>query len=147
MSLALEEARKAYLEGEVPVGAVVVKDGRVIATGHNRREGGFLVSGHAEIAALDGAARVLKRPRLEGATLYVTLEPCLMCAGAIIQSRLFRVVYGVDDPTMGAIKSRYHVFDQPTSDGVPLLTSGIMAEEAEALLASFFASKRKEGNG
>lgn len=142
MEEALKEAEKAYEEGEVPVGAVLVKDGKIIARGHNTREASHEISGHAEIACLEEASRLLNNHRLNGCTLYVTLEPCPMCAGAIIQSRLERLVYGADDPRMGAVRSRYHLFDEVTEDGVPLLTVGIKIEQSRGLLRRFFENRR-----
>lgn len=143
MKEALDEARLAQKENEVPVGAVIVKDGVIIGRGHNEREAKNAISSHAEIEAILDAEKKLGSWSLEGATLYVTLEPCLMCAGAILQSRLHRVVYGVNDPKMGAIKSHYYVFDDPSYPNRPLVNDGCLEKESQALLESFFLSIRK----
>ena len=111
MNIALEEAEKALRENEIPVGAVVVKDGKVISVGHNQRECLNDITSHAEIEALKNAAKVLGSWKLNGCTLYVTLEPCLMCTGAILQSRVSRVVFGAKDERDGALISNYFVFD------------------------------------
>lgn len=140
MEEALLEARKALEEGEVPVGAVVVKNGRVIARGHNCRQKEHDISGHAEIVALKAAGKALQTWALDGCQLYVTLEPCLMCAGAIIQSRVSTLVYGASDPQFGAINSSYHVFD----DAETLVSKGEMEQECKALLDEFFAKKRQK---
>ena len=140
MELALEEAKKALSEGEVPVGAVLVKGDEVIAKGHNTRERENDISGHAEIVAMKEGAKKLGRWSLEECTLYVTLEPCLMCAGAIMQSRIRSLVYGADDPKVGAITSKYHVFDHQDS-GI-LIYGGERAKECKALLDAFFAQQR-----
>ena len=144
MKEALFEAEKAAKNGEVPVGAVVVLNGRIIGRGRNRREGGYNVCGHAEIEALRQAAQNQQRWQLPDCTIYVTLEPCLMCCGAILQSGLFRVVYGADDEKMGAICSNYHVFDAPTKERRPLVSRGLLAEESTALLREFFNKLRDE---
>lgn len=142
MEEALKEARKALEAGEVPVGAIVALDGKVVGRGHNEREAKLSIASHAEIEALLSAEKELGRVRLSECTLYVTLEPCLMCAGAIIQSRIHRLVYALDDPKAGAIRSRFHVFDEVTDDGVPLLEIGSKKEESKALLQEFFAKRR-----
>jgi len=142
MKAALLEAQKAFHEGEVPVGAVVVKDNELISKGHNHREKNKAISGHAEIEAIEEAEKKLGRWTLEGCTLYVTLEPCLMCAGAIMQARLFRIVYASLDEKKGAVTSNYFVFDQPKAESHPLVSRGILEKEASALLTSFFANKR-----
>ena len=142
MNEALIEAKRAYDEGEVPVGAVVALDGEIVGRGHNGREEKHSIASHAEIEAILDAERNLGRTRLDGCSIYVTLEPCLMCAGAIIQSRLFRLVYAVDDPKAGAVRSRFHAFDDPTEDGVPLLSVGLRGEEAAKLLRAFFLERR-----
>lgn len=136
-------AKKAAEEGEIPVGALIVREGRLIGRGHNRREKKKDVSSHAEIEALRKAEKKLQNWRLDKATIYVTLEPCLMCAGAILQARLGRVVYGAADPKEGALVSKYFVYDAPTLQERPLVKGGVRAQECEALLADFFAKKRK----
>ena len=142
MGLALEEARKAASEGEVPVGAVLSLGGKVVALGHNEREKGLDISAHAEIVALRTAARELGSWRLRNATLYVTLEPCLMCAGAILQSHVGRLVFGTKDPKDGAIVSRYRVYDTPSLHERPLVDFGVLEEECSALLSLWFQRKR-----
>lgn len=140
MRLALEEARRAYEEGEVPVGAVVVFSGRVLAAAHNTREGCLDISGHAEINAMRQAEKALGRWTLEGCTLYVTLEPCVMCAGAIRQSRLSSVVYGAADEKEGAVSSAFHVFDG--DNATQTIVSGVLAKECSAILKDFFEKQR-----
>ena len=141
MDIALEEARLALKEGEVPVGAVLVKDGKVIAKGHNTRERDNDISGHAEIVTLKKAAKELGTWVMTGCALYVTLEPCLMCAGAIIQSRLTTLVYGASDPEFGAVTSKNHVFDDAKN---VLVYPDEKEGECKALLDSFFAKKRRK---
>ncbi len=143
MEKALVLARRAALEGEVPVGAVVVRDGKIIGRGFNRREKKKDVSSHAEIEAIRKAEKKLENWRLDQTTLYVTLEPCLMCAGAILQARIGRVVFGAQDPKDGALVSRYFVYDAPTFYGRPLIRGGVEEKECEALLTEFFSEKRK----
>ena len=143
MKLALLEAEKAAKENEVPVGAVVVFNGEVIGKGHNERESHHDISSHAEIEAIKAAEATLGNWRLDGATLYVTMEPCLMCAGAILQSRLARLVYAVDDPKAGAVVSNSGVFNDPVFKNRPLVSRGVLSEEASQLLADFFNQKRK----
>lgn len=142
MRLALAEAEAAEKEGEVPVGAVVVFDGEVIAKGHNAREKDLDIAGHAEIVALKKAALALGRWSLEGCTLYVTLEPCLMCAGAIRQSRISTLVFGARDAEEGAVVSRHHVFDQ--DNGVQTIQTGVLEEDCAAIIKRFFLKKRRE---
>lgn len=143
MCAALELARQAAQEGEVPVGAVVVKDGNVIATGRNRREGAHNALAHAEIEALNGACAALGGWRLSGCTLYVTLEPCPMCAGAIINARVDRVVYGADDPKAGSCGSMTNLFALPYNHS-PQLERGVLEEECAAVLKDFFKNLRKK---
>lgn len=139
------EARKAYSEGEVPVGAVVVKDGKIIGRGHNRREAKLDISSHAEIEALKQASAFLGTWRMDGCSLYVTLEPCLMCAGAIKQSRLSSLHIGTLDPLYGA-ESRYGLFSSIDAYGGILAYVREREEEAKAILDDFFASKREGKN-
>jgi tRNA(adenine34) deaminase len=143
MAVALEEARLAAQEGEVPVGAVVVYKDAIIAKGHNHREAKKDISSHAEIEALMRAAQHLGSWSLQGCTLYVTLEPCLMCSGAIMQSRIHRLVFGANDEKKGAVVSNFFVFDNPQAEAHPLINKGILKDESEALLSTFFASRRK----
>ena len=140
MALALHEAKAALSQGEVPVGAIIVKDGTIIAKGCNTREQDNDISGHAEIVALKKAAKALGHWNLEGCQMYVTLEPCLMCAGAILQSRLSYLCFAAKDEKEGAIVSRYHVYDGVKH--APLIAFGCEEEAASELLKSFFASRR-----
>lgn len=142
MKLAIEEAKKAFDNGEVPVGAIVIKDGKIIGKGHNRREIGKDISSHAEIEALKDASKNTGDWRLDGCSLIVTLEPCLMCAGAILQARIGTLVFGAKDQKEGAIISKYHVYDEPRDGNRPLVYSGILGEECEDLLKRFFSEKR-----
>ncbi|MBZ5528713.1 MAG: tRNA adenosine(34) deaminase TadA [Acidobacteriia bacterium] len=139
---ALAEARAAGEAGEVPIGAVLVKEGRIIARGGNRTIRDCDPTAHAEIVALREAARALGNHRLMGTTLYVTLEPCSMCAGAMIQARVDRVVYGCDDPRGGAVRSCFAVLSNPLLNHQVEAVPGILAEECSALLQSFFAARR-----
>jgi tRNA(adenine34) deaminase len=142
MRIALEEARTAERAGEVPVGAIVVVNGSVIARGANRTIADCDPTAHAEIVALREAARAMRNHRLAGATLYVTIEPCAMCAGAIVQARLERVVYGAEDPKGGAVRSCFAVLNHPQLNHRVAVTAGVCAEESAALLQSFFSARR-----
>ncbi len=142
MRLALEEACAAERAGEVPIGAAVVVNGAVIARGANRTIADCDPTAHAEIVALRAAARTLGNHRLAGATLYVTIEPCAMCAGAIVQARIERLVYGADDPKGGAVHSCFSVLDHPQLNHHVQVTAGVCASESAALLQSFFAARR-----
>ncbi|WP_371873462.1 tRNA adenosine(34) deaminase TadA [Massilia phyllostachyos] len=142
MTLALEQARLAWAEGEVPVGAVVVKDGEVIATGYNRPIGRHDPTAHAEIMALRAAAEKLGNYRLPGCALYVTLEPCIMCSGAMMHARLARVVYAATDPKTGACGSVVNLFGEEKLNHHTGVQGGVMAEQASSLLRAFFAERR-----
>jgi tRNA(adenine34) deaminase len=142
MRLALEQARHAWDLGEVPVGAVVVKDGAVIAVGYNQPIGRHDPTAHAEIVALRAAAELLGNYRLPGCELYVTLEPCVMCSGAMMHARLARVVYGAADPKTGAGGSVVNLFEQEQLNHHTEIAGGVMAEECGAMLKSFFAARR-----
>ena len=142
MRLALQQAQAAAALGEVPVGAVVVRDGRVIASGHNAPIGAHDPTAHAEIVALRAAASALGNYRLDGCTLYVTLEPCAMCAGAMLHARLHRVVYGAPDPKTGAAGSVLNLFADARLNHGTLLTGGVLAEQGGALLQDFFRPRR-----
>jgi tRNA(adenine34) deaminase len=142
MLLALEQARHAWALGEVPVGAVVVKDGAVIAAGFNQPIGRHDPTAHAEIMALRAAAEQLGNYRLPGCALYVTLEPCAMCAGAMMHARLARVVYGAVDPKTGACGSILNLFEQEKLNHHTELVGGVLAEQAGAMLKAFFAERR-----
>ncbi len=142
MQLALEQARLAWDQGEVPVGAVVVKDGEVIAVGYNQPIGSHDPTAHAEIVALRAAADKLGNYRLPGCELYVTLEPCIMCSGAMMHARLARVVYGAPDPKTGACGSVLNLFGHATLNHHTGVEGGVMAHEASSLLKAFFAQRR-----
>jgi tRNA(Arg) A34 adenosine deaminase TadA len=144
MDAALAEARKAGEAGEVPIGAVIVDEtGAVLAAGANAPIGLCDPTAHAEIVALRDAARKLNNYRLRGGlTMYVTLEPCAMCAGAIASARIMRLVYGAEDPKGGAVKNGVRFFDQPTCHWRPQITAGVRAAEAAALLTDFFRARR-----
>lgn len=143
MRQALDQAHNAWALGEVPVGAVVVKDGQVIATGFNQPIGTHDPTAHAEIMALRAAATILGNYRLPGCELYVTLEPCAMCSGAMIHARLSRVVYGASDPKTGACGSIVNLFEQNQLNHHTQLTGGVLAQECGGLLKDFFAERRK----
>ena len=147
MRRALREARRAELQGEVPVGAVVVRDGKVISRAHNRPLGLSDPSAHAEILALRRAAKKLANYRLNGCELYVTIEPCAMCAGAILQARLRRVVYGTPDPNAGACGSALAVLNHPKVNHRVEVVSGVLAQECAAILRDFFRRRRKQVSG
>ena len=144
MRRALREAQKADSEGEVPVGAVVVQDGKIIARAHNRPLSLSDPSAHAEILALRRAAKKLRNYRLKGCDLYVTIEPCAMCAGAIIQARLRRVVYGTPDPKAGACGSALTVLNHPKANHQVEVVSGVLAEECASILRDFFRCRRRK---
>jgi tRNA(adenine34) deaminase len=142
MRLALREAERALEHDDVPVGAVVVHDGEVIGAGHNERELRQDPSAHAEMIALREAARALGSWRVLDSVLYVTLEPCAMCAGAIVLARVPRVVFGTADPKAGAAGSVLNVLAEPRFNHRPEVTGGLLATEAAALLVDFFAPRR-----
>jgi tRNA(adenine34) deaminase len=143
MELALSEARRAAAIDEVPVGAIVVaKDGRVIGRGHNHPIAADDPTAHAEIVALREASRSIGNYRLVGATLYCTIEPCCMCAGAMVHARIARVVFGAPDPKAGAAGSLYNIVTDPRLNHVVEVTRGVCHDECTALLQEFFASKR-----
>ncbi|GJI93477.1 tRNA-specific adenosine deaminase [Duganella caerulea] len=142
MRQALEQAQHAWDLGEVPVGAVVVKDGVVIARGYNQPIGRHDPTAHAEIVALRAAAEALGNYRLPGCELYVTLEPCVMCSGAMMHARLAKVVYGATDPKTGACGSVVNLFEQEQLNHHTAIAGGVMADECGAMLKSFFAARR-----
>lgn len=142
MQAALEEARAAADRGEVPVGAVIAVEGRIVARAGNRTITDCDPAAHAEIIALREAAKAAGNYRLLGATLYVTIEPCAMCAGAMIQARIDRLVYGADDPKGGAVRTCFSIFDHPQINHHVETTAGVLADDATALLRNFFAVRR-----
>ena len=144
MQLALAQASLAAQAGEVPVGAVVVCNGEVIATGRNAPIAGHDPTAHAEIAALRAAAKALGNYRLPDCTLYVTLEPCAMCSGAMLHARLKRVVFGAADAKTGAAGSVINLFDQPQLNHQTALQGGVLADESAAQLKAFFIQRRLE---
>ncbi len=143
MRLALEEARRAYVLGEVPVGALVVLGGRILARAHNLRETSRDASAHAEFLALREAARELGDWRLSEATVYVTLEPCPMCAGAMVQFRVGRLVYGARDPKAGAVDSLLDLVRDPRFNHRVDVVGGVLAQECGSLLRNFFRGLRE----
>jgi tRNA(adenine34) deaminase len=144
MREALKSAQIALGLGEIPVGAVVVLEGKIIGRGYNQREKKHDVSSHAEIEAIRSAGEAVGNWRLNGATLYVTLEPCLMCASAIQQAQISRVVYGAEDPTDGAISAHHYIYDDPSLGERPLVSRGILEKECAILLKTFFFNRRKK---
>ncbi|MGH7682136.1 MAG: tRNA adenosine(34) deaminase TadA [Candidatus Eiseniibacteriota bacterium] len=146
MEAALAEAREAAAEGEVPVGAVVVWDGRIVGRGHNRVETAQDPTAHAEILAIGAAAQTVKTWRLDEATLYVTLEPCHMCAGASVLARIARIVYGARDPKAGACGSLAMVPQDLRLNHRIEVLPGVMAEECGGILEAFFQSRRRAQN-
>ena len=143
MKLALKEASKAKEIDEVPIGAVIVKDNEVIAKGHNLRETKKDPLGHAELVAIKKAAKKLGDWQLVGCDLYVTIEPCIMCSGAIIQSRIARVIYGADDIKGGGFGSSINVLDAKNINHTPEVIKGVMKDECSQIIKEYFKSKRK----
>ena len=145
MKAALKEAEKAFEGGEVPVGAVVVYENRIIGRGHNQTESLMDPTAHAEIIAIGAAASFLDSWRLSNCSLYVTLEPCAMCAGAIVLARLDRLIFGPHDSKAGACGSLMNIVQDGRLNHQVQITSGVLADECSALLRSFFHTLRKEG--
>lgn len=144
MRLALEEAERAYALGEIPIGAVILNDaGEVIASGYNLRETEHDATAHAELIAIRRACQVLGRWRLTGMTLYVTIEPCPMCAGAIVMSRISRVVYGGTDAKAGACESLFNITGCPALNHQPEMRAGVLEDECSAIIKQFFQERRK----
>jgi tRNA(adenine34) deaminase len=142
MQMALGEAREAAAHDEVPIGAIIVVENRVIARAANRTIRDCDPTAHAEIVALRTAAKSIGNYRLTDAVLYVTVEPCAMCAGAIIQARIARVVYGADDAKGGAVRSCFRILDDPQLNHRVEFTAGVSAEESVGLLQAFFGARR-----
>jgi tRNA(adenine34) deaminase len=145
MQLALQEAEYAMAENEVPVGAVIVYEGRIIAAAHNQREQLRDPTAHAEMIAITQAAALRGSWRLDGCTLFVTLEPCAMCAGAIVQARIPEVVYGAADPKAGAVQTLYQLLDDPRLNHRAAVVSGVLAEACGQILTRFFQQQRQLG--
>lgn len=145
MQHALALAARAAAAGEVPVGAVVVREGEILGEGWNQREAGADPTAHAEILALRAAAARLGHWRLDGTTLCVTLEPCPMCAGALVNARVTRLVYGCADPKAGAVETLYRIGDDPRLNHRLQIRAGVLADECAAILARFFAELRGRG--
>ena len=143
MKEALKEAKKAELIDEVPIGCVIVKDDKIIARGHNQRETNQSPIGHAEIIAINKASKKLKSWRLEGCDIYVTLEPCIMCSGAIIQSRISKVYYGASDPKGGALGSSINVLEAQNINHHPEVISGVLKDECSSIITNYFKAKRQ----
>lgn len=144
MGKAIEEAKIAAAVREIPVGAVVIYQKKAIARAYNLRETLPCATAHAELLAIEKACRALGRWRLTGCTLYVTVEPCPMCAGAIVNSRLDRVVYGCDDPKGGAVRSLFQIVDNPALNHRVEVTAGVRADECAAIMRDFFRSRRQK---
>ena len=142
MTLALEEARRAESGGEVPIGALVVLDGRIVGRGRNQVIAASDPTAHAEILALREASAALGNYRLTGATLYVTLEPCAMCCGAVVNARVARVVYGATDPKAGAAQSLYRLLEDQRLNHQAMVTGGVLLQECGAILSEFFQKRR-----
>ena len=145
MQLALQEAELALREDEVPVGAVIVHEDRVIASAHNQREQLRDPTAHAEMIAITQAAEALRSWRLDGSTLYVTLEPCPMCAGAILQARIPTVVYGATDPKAGAVHTLYRLLEDERLNHHATVVSGVLAGPCGEILSRFFQTQRRMG--
>ncbi len=145
MNLALEQAEQAAIADEVPVGAIIVRNGEVLAAARNEREQLRDPTAHAEMIAITQAAAALGSWRLEGCTVYVTLEPCPMCAGAILQARASQLVYGADDPKAGAVHSLFQMMNDPRLNHCVEVVSGIMSERCGLVLSNFFKQKRLLG--
>ncbi|WP_221569314.1 tRNA adenosine(34) deaminase TadA [Alkalihalobacillus sp. TS-13] len=144
MKKAIEMAQKAASIGEVPIGALVVKDEEIIASGYNLRETEQRSVAHAELIAIDEACKALGTWRLEGCTLYVTLEPCPMCSGAIVLSRVDRVVYGASDPKGGCAGTLMNLLDEPRFNHQAMVTSGVLEEDCGKMLSTFFRALRQK---
>lgn len=145
MTLALAEARKAYELGEVPIGAVLVaEDGTIVSTGYNLREKNTDATAHAEMEAIRKGCQALKRWRLTGMTLYVTIEPCAMCAGALVNSRVDRLVYGSAESKFGAVESVFNIVNHKLLNHRMEVTAGVLEDECRSIMKDFFAMRRKQ---
>jgi tRNA(adenine34) deaminase len=146
MRIAIEQAKIAQENGDVPIGAVIVKNRQIIAKAYNQREQLQDPTAHAEIIALTQAAAALESWHLNGCTIYVTLEPCPMCAGALVLARIDRLVYGCDDPKTGAVKSLYNITTDQRLNHQLEITNSVLADECSAILSDFFKRKRNSSN-
>ena len=144
MREAIKEAKKAEMMDEVPIGCVIVKNNKVISRGHNIRESKQNPTGHAEIVAINKAAKKLNSWRLEDCDIYITLEPCIMCSGAIIQSRIKHIYFGAFDPKGGALGSSINVLDAKNINHHPEVTSSVLQEECSKIITNYFKSKREK---
>ena len=142
MRIALKEAQKAIIFDEVPVGAIIVKDDKIIARAFNKRETTNDPTSHAEVNAIRKACKKLNSWRLEGATIYVTVEPCSMCAGTLLQCRIGRIVYGAKDPKGGAIESSLKLFEAKNINHHPQILGGVLQQECSSIISNYFKSKR-----
>lgn len=142
MECAYKEALKAYKKNEVPVGAIIVYNDKIIAKAHNKKEGSNRAIAHAEILAIEKANKLLKNFRLEDCVMYVTLEPCIMCAGAITSARIKKLVYGATDPRFGACKSLINIFDLKLNHKT-LIEGGVLEDKCSALISDFFKKLRE----
>lgn len=142
MRIALKEAQKAIIFDEVPVGAIIVKDGKIIARAFNKKETTNDPTSHAEVSAIRKACKKLNSWRLEGATIYVTVEPCSMCAGTLLQCRIGRIVYGAKDPKGGAIESSLKLFEAKNINHHPQILGGVLQQECSSIISNYFKSKR-----
>ncbi|MFA5421360.1 MAG: tRNA adenosine(34) deaminase TadA [Bacilli bacterium] len=145
MTQALKEARKALLIDEVPVGAIIVKNDKIIARSFNQREKRNDPTAHAEVLAVRKACKKLGVWRLDGCTIYITIEPCSMCAGTLMWTRIDRIVYGAEDPKGGALASSFNLFDQKNINHHPAVSGGVLENECGQLVSSFFQNKRNQG--
>jgi tRNA(adenine34) deaminase len=143
IKLALKEAKKALLKDEVPIGCVIVKDNKIVSRGHNLRETKKNVTKHAEMVAIEKACKKLDSWRLVGCEIYVTLEPCAMCAGAIYQARISRVIFGADDPKGGALGGNFDLYKEKLNH-YPEVVKGILKEECSSIISNYFKRKRNK---
>lgn len=144
MKVALKEAQKAALLDEVPVGAIIVQNGKIIAKAHNLREKSNDPTSHAEINAIRKASKKLNSWRLDKAAIYVTIEPCSMCAGTLLQCRIARIVYGAKDPKGGAIESSLRLFESKNINHHPEILGGVLEDECSSIISNYFKSKREK---
>lgn len=143
MKQALKEAWKAYQEDEVPIGAVIVKDDKIIARAHNKREASNDPTSHAEINALKKACKKLKSWRIPGCKIYVTIEPCSMCAGALLWARIDEVIFGAEDQKGGSLVTSFKLYEQPNLNHHPAVRGGVMRQECQDIIKGYFKAKRE----